>query len=475
MVSIDVLPDDVLLAIFDFVLEKDVDPISLKAISSKKKIEAWQPLVHVCRRWRCVIFGSSHRLDLRLICTPETPARDTLDVWPAFPLHIQCHGPEYRGDLDNIIAVLERSDRVHGIDLWRIPLEFPSSHWEKLSATMQVPFPDLTRLDLWAIGEVVLPDSFLGGSAPSLRHLWLNAISFLGLPKLLLSATHLVHLYLERIPHSGYFSPKAMGTALSALTRLDRLILYFQSPLSRSDRASRLLPPRTRSVLSALTDFFFKGDNEYLDDLVAHIDAPRLNKLHIVFFNDILFDTPQLMRFIYRTPTLKRLEKACVTFGDSFGWVELSSLTSGGSSLRVGISCGELDWQVLLVHQVFTSSLPPLSTLEDLYIREDPYLSLPQQRQHNTENSLWLELLLLFRTVKNLYISKESAQRIRPALQELVGIMATEVLPTLQNIFLQGHEPSGPVQEGIREFVAMRQVISDPIVVSSWNGRDRRY
>jgi hypothetical protein len=40
--------------------------------------------------------------------------------------------------------------------------------------------------------------------------------------------------------------------------------------------------------------------------------------------------------------------------------------------------------------------------------------------------------------VKNLYISEHIGQCIVPALQELVGGRATEVLPALQNIFLEG-------------------------------------
>jgi hypothetical protein len=210
-----------------------------------------------------------------------------------------------------------------------------------------------------------------------------------------------------------------------------------------------------------------------LDDLVARLDAPRLNHLYITFFNDILFDTPQLMRFICRTPTLKPPEKAHVTFSDGAATVNLASLTGRDDILDVGISCRELDWQVSLMHQVFTSSLPPLSTVEDLCIDEDRSLS-SRQRQDNIENSLWLELLLPFTTVKNLYLSEESARRIGSALQELVEIMATGVLPALEKIFLQGLEPSGPVLEGIQQFVATRQVISDPIAILPWDGKWRR-
>ena len=139
-----------------------------------------------------------------------------LDIWPALPLFIMCF---QTGSADNIIAVLERSDRVCGIDLGHVQ----SSDLEIILAEMQQPFPELTDLSLYdTVGETVrvVPDSFLGGSAPRLEDLWLNRIPFPGLPKLLLSATHLVKLHIVRIPHSGYISPDVMVTALSTLTSL---------------------------------------------------------------------------------------------------------------------------------------------------------------------------------------------------------------------------------------------------------------
>jgi hypothetical protein len=55
-----------------------------------------------------------------------------------------------------------------------------------------------------------------------------------------------------------------------------------------------------------------------------------------------------------------------------------------------------------------------------------------------------------------------------PALQELVGGRTTELLPTLQNVFLEGLESSGPVHEGIGQFVSGRQVTGHTIAVSRW-------
>jgi hypothetical protein len=447
------LPDDVLLSIFVFCADED--------LHWKKEIEAWQSLVHVCRRWRLVVFGSPTRLNLRLACTAKTPARAALDIWPPLPLVIQ-DGTDPQGGLDNIIAVLERRNRVRIINLVRVS----NSQLETLSEAMQEPFPGLTDLQLWSHGDVVLPDSFLGGSAPRLRFLWLNRTPFPGLPKLLLSATHLVDLFLEDIPHSGYISPGAMVTVLSTLTRLEVLVLEFQSHQSRPDQATRHLPPPTRSLLSILRSFAFKGDNEYLEDFLARIDAPRLYNLHTTFFNDIVFETPQFIQFIRRAPWPKAPGKVNVIFEDDTATVILPSLTYGELLVKIS-SCREPDWRVLFLVQVFTTCLPPLSTLEDLYIYEGT--SSQAHWQDNVENGLWLELLRPFRTVKNLYLDKEFARHIAPALQDLVKEGDTGVLPTLQNIYLEGFQPSGRgVQEGIAKFVAARRVTNYPVEVVRW-------
>jgi len=83
--------------------------------------------------------------------------------------------------------------------------------------------------------------------------------------------------------------------------------------------------------------------------------------------------------------------------------------------------------------------------IEDLYISYGELVWLS-----TIENNL-LEFLLPFSTVKNLYLSKEFVQSIMPSLQEIVR---TEVLPSLQNIFMEGLEPLEPFQESIGQFIA---------------------
>jgi hypothetical protein len=454
------LPDDVLLEIFDFYLVED--PFR------ENNIGAWQLLVHVCRRWRNVVFGSSRRLDLRLVCTPTTPARDTLDIWPALPLLV--YGDVSMLGADNIIAALERSGRVCTIDL-----DIGSSQLENVSAVMEATFPELTGLSLALKDESasVIPDSFLDGFTTRLLFLYLDAIPFPGLPKLLLSATHLVDLRLLNIPHSGYMSPEAMVTCLSALASLKEISFEFQSPLSHPDWQSRGLPPPAHSVLSTVTSFWFKGVSEYFDDLVARIDTPRLNYLYITFFNQIDFNTPQLVQYIRRTPTFKAPDEACVVFHSHVAWVKLQLPALGDGTLRVVISCREPDWQLSSLAQVCTWSLPPLSTVEILYIYKHQFFELDWQGE--IEKTQWLELLRPFTAVKKLCISKEYGPRIILALRELVGDIRTEVLPALQNIFLEEIQPSRPVQESIEQFISARQLTNSPVAISLWDRDMEKY
>ena len=428
------LPDIALLKIFDFYTDNALT-------------DAWHTLVHVCRKWRNVIFGSPLRLDLPLSCDARTPVRETIDVWPLLPILVWGYGHEKWG-VDNIIGALEHDDRIRQLILNNFPIE-------KALAAIQQPFPALEVLYLESRSETaVVPASFLGGSAPRLQELRLTCIPFPGLPKLLLSASHLVDLTLRQIPHSGYFSPEAMVTGLAVLTRLEFLEIGFKSPQSRPDRR-RCPPLQTRTLLPALIKLRFLGISEYSGDLVARIDAPLLDGLDITFFHQLIFDTPQLTRFISRTPKLKAYDEELVQFLDRSVWVSTID-----EALRLEISCRQSDWQISSLAQVCGSIFIP--AIERLYIREETGSS--PSWQDDVETGQWLELLRQFSAVKDLHISQEFTPRIAPTLQELVGGRVTEVLPALQTLFLEETLPSG-VQETIDKFVAARELAGHPIAV----------
>ena len=237
-------------------------------------------------------------------------------------------------------------------------------------------------------------------------------------------------------------------------------------PLNLALTRTAGVPPPERTILPALFQFHFKGVAEYLEDLVTFIDSPQLNFFCITFFNEIDFNCPQLARFINRTPTLKAPNDVHVQFDDKFARVELRAKPR---TLEISISCREPDWQLSAIEQVCNSSLHTLSTVEDLYIERQYWQ--PVWKNDAIENTQWLQLLLPFTAVKNLHLSKEFAPGIAGALQELTGGRITEVLPSLQNIFVEGLrvERSGPLRENIEPFVTARQLSDHPIAISDWD------
>jgi hypothetical protein len=205
---------------------------------------------------------------------------------------------------------------------------------------------------------------------------------------------------------------------------------------------------------------------------VARIDTPRLDQLSATFFNDIEFDTPELIRFVSRTPTFKTPIEAYVVFGILSARVRRRSQAS---YLEIEIICREPNWQLSSLAQICSSSFPLLSTTENLYIFEHSRSQLDWKDA--IDDTEWLELLRPFTAVKDLYLSKQFAPRIAPALQELTGGRTTYELPALQNLFMEGFRPSEPVQEGIRQFISARQLTNRPVAIAVWErdldlGRD---
>ena len=468
-VTIGALPDEVLLEMFGFYVNEH----GTGHVHELERDRKWRTLVHVCRRWRNIVFASPRRLNLQLLCTSARPVRKMLDIWPALPIAIWCigNGSLLHGDgEDDIIAALEHNDRICQIMLWRV------SSWQlgRFAAAMHKPLPALTSLHLHLGNNAqvpVIPDSFLGGSAPCLRHLHLSSFSFPALPKLLISATDLVYLNLWDIPHSGYISPEAMATCLSVLTKLEALVLEFHSPRPSSDLENQYSPLLPRSILPALTSLQFRGVSKYLEDLVSRIDVPLLHYITLTFLNQLHFDTPHLVRFLSRTEKLSAFNRANLTFFPLSSDIIFFPQSGPADYLRVVLKISyyrEADRLLSSLAQVCGSFLSPMSTtLESLDINDDCLSDWPD----DIENTRWLELLHPFIAVKNLHLDAKVVPRIAHALQGLVWERVTEVLPALQNIFLEPPGPhpkpssSRPVPEAIEQFAAARQLSGHPVVV----------
>jgi F-box-like len=448
----DILPDDVLLEIFHSYLD---------LFGRSRPSAGWRGLVQVCQRWRNLVFGSPLHLDVKLHCTAKTSLSEMLDVWPALPISIKqhlCSGLS-QVERENVFAILELHQRVCEIDLTGVSNEF----LEQVGQVMQNPFPALSELLLESSSPspLVLPNSFLGGSALRLRVLELQHIPFPALPNLLMSTSDLRHLYLSSIPLSTYIPSQVMVTCLSQMTRLEVLVIEFSR--FKHSQTSPPSPPSTRTILPTLTYLRFQGWCNYLEDLVASVDTPLLRTMSLSFFKAGTYDMPQLSRFISCTNQLRSPCRVDAVFYGHTIKVKLYPQTdlTPDSVLDLEILRQDPDQRLSSLAQL-CQSLSSLPTLERLDFRRG--LSDDSALPYNIENTRWLELWRRFVGVKNLHITKPLGLPVMSALAVLTGD-GVRVLPALQNIFLEGLQPSGPLRDNVDQLTAARQSIS----VHHWN------
>jgi hypothetical protein len=456
--TIGMLVDDVLLEIFEFYRNRGHLPPC--------HVWNWDILVHVCRRWRKIIFDSPRRLNLRLLCTYETPVRKHLGIWPAFPIDLQLDSlvdlrPK---DEDNAIAALQHRDRVTSVRLFGT-----GSQMEKMATVMQEPFPVLTCLYMRSRCKdaSALTAGFLGGSAPHLQEITLHRIPCPALPILLLSTSDLVTLNLFEVPMLGYIPPKRMAVCLAALPRLKVFAITFPGTALRPDRICP--PPVTRPVLPALTSFEFQGAFEYLEDFVAQIDSPQLELISIIYWNQLqVYNLPftliQVSDFINRSmgPELTPNRHARI----HFQYDRVTFTLSRDYETYQG--CDRRSVAITLSHKVF-SWLQPSDMARVLgqysaalctvvHLEFDAELEGSYYSAYDVE---WLHLLRYFPVMQTLHVSLELAAPVSLALEDITAEMITEVLPSLGLICLEGKPASSH-----EKIVAIRRFSDHPITVA---------
>ncbi|KAH8995496.1 hypothetical protein EDB86DRAFT_2921284, partial [Lactarius hatsudake] len=269
-----------------------------------------------------------------------------------------------------------------------------------------------------------LSDRFLGGSAPCLQHLYLEAVALMNLPKLLLLTHDLVSLRLENfLPWWGYISPEEIVGGLAGLTRLGTLSIRFTIPYERIRNS--FMHPRSCAVLPALTKFEFRGGSKYLDKLMAQIDTPRVEDVRIEY-SQLDIQAPQFSKFI----KLSQFKRAQV----DFCYPDIKLNRPQGECRQAHHSLIILDPEV----DEFTA--PDMARLLDQLV---PMLCnvvhLTIVGTHGQGDDM-LPLLHLFPAVETMDVSEKTAGYakgyIASALEDIAEDMVTEVLPALQLLLL---------------------------------------
>ena len=438
--------------------------------------QSWLTLVSVCQKWRQIVFTSLLGLNIRLHCTYKTPVLKSLCLWPAaLPITIKYGGapnldPPAPEDDNNIIAALKQSGRVSSISL-----TVTSSLREKLSAISE-PFMQLEDFVLFSqdTPQLTFPSSFHLG--PCLRTVHLSRIAIPSLPRLLSPSQFLVDIQLREIPITGYFSPDAFVNALSGTTQIRSLSLHFLS-LPRRSYLRLPPPPGERIVLPALTCLKFRGTSKYLDSFVARIDAPRLSGINITFFYQPTMDASQLGQFIERTE-IQSLQEALRFFAKveisadaisiSFAWWDEENLCkSTHPSLRLQISCKQLDWQLSCMAQVCDHISPFLFRVSNLKIET----AQPLVGRDDGNSVQWLDLLCSFKFSGADYFAVDGEVTTDQATDILRALGPTNegnttMLPSLRIFDINKHiEMVGPSWDSVQSFITSRSISGRPVCV----------
>jgi len=354
----------------------------------------------------------------------------------------------------NIMAALKHTHRVISVNLI-----VTGSLMEKMGTIVE-PFWELEDLVLLSqnSAQLVLPGTFQCGSR--LRSLHSTRVAFSALPQRLSFSPNLIDLQLHEIPSVGYFSPEAFVDALSGMTRLQSLSLHFLSLPCRSNHIGMSPPSGRRVVLLALTRLKFRGSSNYLDSLVARIDAPCLGDIEIRFFNQLTYDVSQLGRFIDRIETQRSYHRADVL--TSKRAVSISFTQQGAPTrLSLEISCGQSDWQLSCMAQICNRFPASLLGVGDIGINT----TRPSSGKDDVDCEQWLELIRSFRRAKRFFVAGKLATDIVRALRSADGEPVT-VLPALQDLYVQEPVPLYvPVREVMAPFIICRRLCGRPVRV----------
>jgi hypothetical protein len=332
---------------------------------------------------------------------------------------------------------------------------------------VQVPFLSLKSIRMTsedAEERPVLGD-FLGGSAPFLEQICLDgiAVPFPAMRRLLSSTSHLNSLRLMKIPHTCYFSPEDLVTCLSALAHLKHLFVDFRSPASRPNPsiARPGSPSPERTTLHSLDALDFHGVSEYLEGFVARIDCPVLTTLRIQYFNQLIFEIPQVVQFISRVDGLKSLGGAIVQIATMDPSLFLVTRGRGRTPCYFRIPCRQLDWRLLFLTQILHQLSALLCNVHELSIS---YSVWPPEMK-DMDPTHWLELFQPLSQISKIYVDNE---HLTPdVIHALVSEdTAAGILPRLTELQLYGYRKSKIAMEAAERFVATRKLNGQDISLS---------
>jgi hypothetical protein len=380
-----------------------------------------------------------------------------LDLWPALPIALEYGGspelnPPAPEDEENILAALNRSDRVSSIHLTLTKLLL-----EKLSA-IEGQLSELEDLVLLSRNgrQLILPRTLLW--APRLRRLHSTRVAFSAPLQLLSSSRDLVDIQLHDISDDGCLSPMALADAFARMAQLRSLSLRVRFaamlPVSKEHVVQRV-------IISSLSCLKYQGTSKYLDSFLARLDAPRLTNIEITFFAETRFNVSNLNEFIHRTEIRKLQGRADILFSE--GSVSISSTQSFPAYLKLQVLCDLLNRQVLSISQL-CGHLPSFYLVDDIRIEATGKRSSSWQYEVSVDCETWAMLIRSFKAIKCVRLAGDISVEIMRALR--LSRRYSTLLLVLSQLCIYGPCSSyPPLRELVVSLMVDRRLTGRPIEV----------
>jgi hypothetical protein len=386
---------------------------------------------------------------------------------PPFPIIINFYHIIHDWDItaedeQGIVFALQQRNRVRHIHL-RVPIQ----NLQRFSMAIDEEYSLLESLVMlhptWDNStSVTLPPKF---QAPHLQRLVLGGFAFpTGSPLRTTVIGHLVTLRLYLTHPSAYFWPNILLQSLSAMPQLEKLVIGFSFPVPNRnvERQLSLTPIRTHVTLPSLRYFTFQGVSAYLEALVCGITAPGLEKLGIVFFNQLIYSLPHLLEFM-RTAVSLKFHDAEIEFSSAAVRLGLYPRDSGEKwAFRMDVDCEDLDWQVSSVAEISDVLSQAFSAVEHLTLGvERDNLLLDTEESYEVNCAAWNQLLRSFGNVTTLFVDSPLVAELSRCLLSKDEELPSVRLPRLQQLILS--EFSGA--DAFQPFINSRWNAGHPVTL----------
>ncbi|KAI0271762.1 hypothetical protein BGY98DRAFT_1100250 [Russula aff. rugulosa BPL654] len=426
--SIHILDDESLLNIFylyrpvvKVTEDENFDELRISIVTGRRwdRVNWWHKPAHVCRRWRNLILGSASFLGLDLVCTLGTPVADMLANSPTLPLVIDYLGggrDVTAEDEEGIFIALEQPNPIRCI---RVGLSLHGM--QKFVMAIDHELPILEYLTI---------------QAPHLHHLGLVGVAPPIRSRLLTTAVGLVTLRIFMDDSFTYLNPNTLLQWISPLSQLETLEIITFPNLDVETQLSHT-PTITYATFPNLRLLSFLGASAYLEELIRQIATPRLERLRLMFFEELAFSIPCLVRFMNTTENkMLMIDSANVD-----RW--------------------NLDWHISSMAQIVDALGQVFSGVEHLILDHvKDGRSSEEVFDFEVDRTEWHKLLRPFSNVKNLRVNHGLVEEFSRYLGLDDGELPPELLPELQELTYSGSSNPG---DAFTPFIDARQNAGRPV------------